>query len=93
MSATTLEQPTYELSPIVEDELFVIQSVMQRLGTPKGLYRVDAKTVWDGNFRVNVYCAEYGDQPVRRVRMTDSFLVSRTGEGITSRPEIVRRYN
>lgn len=89
---TILEPPSLEHLVALDDEQFVIRSVLDQLGRPRNLYRVDAKKVWDNQYRVNVYCAKATDGTIPTVNMTDSFLVGRTEEGISSRPAIERKY-
>jgi hypothetical protein len=66
--------------------------VLARLGRPRHLYRVTVKPLWSDHYRVNVYCTVDPDRPMTTVAMTDSFFVTVTADGITSSPEIERKY-
>lgn len=73
-------------------ELMVVQRVLDQLGTPTNLYRVDAHRVWGDNFRVNVFCALQTGLAVPQILITDSFFVTLTQDGLVARPSISRRY-
>jgi ketosteroid isomerase-like protein len=92
MPNTLLEHPAPEQKPTVGEERLLVQQVLARLGRPRNLHRIDARKVWGDRYRVNVYCADETDRPVKTVSMTDSFFVTfRDGE-LASNPPIARRY-
>ena len=70
----------------------VAQWVLQELGTPKRLLRVEAKPLWGNYFRVNVYCTLDVGVNAKDVAVTDSFFIYRTDDGCLSDPEVVRKY-
>lgn len=91
--------------PVAEEEQEVIahdpaEWVLDQLGTPADLHRVDIKPLWGDYVRVNVFRNEekrdkdaYGHDRVRReVTLSDSFFVLRTGAGFFAHPEVKRRY-
>jgi hypothetical protein len=86
-----LEQPIV-VPPPMKGPRHVADCVLAQLGRPSLLFRVDAKPVGKDRYRVNVYCAQEGDHPVKRVQMTDSFFVTVTEAGIESEPAITRKY-
>ena len=76
----------------INESQFVVDSVLQQLGTPDNLFRIDAKKVWDKKYRVNIYRTALSDCAVKVVRMSDSFCVTVTEKGIESTPTIARKY-
>jgi hypothetical protein len=92
MTLEPAESAAEQHAPAISDEKRVIRQVLDRLGRPKNLYRVDAEKLWDHQYRVNVYCAVESDGPVKTVSMSDSFFVKLTSDGIESKPSIERRY-
>jgi hypothetical protein len=62
--------------------------VLNTLGRPDDLARVDIVHVYDNRYRVNVYRHVEG-----RTRMTDSFFVHDDPDGISSSPPIRRKYH
>lgn len=70
----------------------IVKEVLERLGRPEALYRVDAKRMWGNQYRVNVYCVQEADRPVQGVRISDSFFVTMSDEGLISQPTISRKY-
>ena len=76
-----------------DQEQFVIQRVLLRLGRPKNLIRTIVRKVWDNQYRVNIYCEDEAHCPLRTAYIiTDSFFVTVSGEDIVSKPTISRRY-
>lgn len=92
MATANLERTEPKQIPWVSDRQRVIDAVMAQLGTPRSLVQVYAKNVWGEQYRVNVYCRCFSEDAVRAVRITDSFFVTLTQEGIIADPPIVRRY-
>jgi hypothetical protein len=66
--------------------------VLEELGTPRNLYRVDAKPLWDEYFRVNVYCRQDVGLSAKEMAVTDSFFVFQTNDGYLTNPPIERKY-
>lgn len=91
MSAMLLDAPRSGETPR-EDGSRIGPWVLDRLGTPTSLCRVDTKHLWGQHYRVNVVCWAEGDRPIRTLSITDSFHVIATDDGYVSRPEIDRKY-
>jgi acetolactate synthase regulatory subunit len=91
MESMTLEQTANSRNSRNEEE-FVIEKVLGRLGRPRGLCRVNAQKVGKNQFRVNIYCTVNSDRPINTVSMTDSFFVTVTDDDIVSKPAIDRKY-
>jgi hypothetical protein len=66
--------------------------VLEELGAPKDLLRVEAKPLWGNYYRVNIYCTKDVGLTAKEVAVTDSFFVYRTEDGCLSDPEVVRKY-
>ena len=92
MPNAQLEQPAPKWSPHLSDEQYIVSSVLAQLGHPRNLYRASAERVWDNQYRVNLWCTEESDHPVKKVKMTDSFFVTLTDDGVQSTPAIARKY-
>lgn len=92
MTTTNLEQRVVPSSR-QDHRRTVVDAVLARLGRPASLFRIDAKPVGESRYRVNVYCTEDIDRPVKRVQITDSFFVTVSEAGIESVPEINRKYS
>lgn len=92
MTQAAASSPTTRRQPALDDERYVIHRVIEQLGRPAHLYRINAEKLWGGSYRVNIYCKEESDGPVKAVKMTDSFFVTLAGDEITSVPPIVRKY-
>src|SRR6187455_1187029 len=74
MAAKLIRQP--DALPIEahdEKSRQVAAWVLEELGTPRNLYRVDAKPLWDEYFRVNVYCRQDVGLSAKEMAVTDSF--------------------
>jgi hypothetical protein len=71
-------------------EALVSESVMHGLGRPAGLHRVQARQVFGGNYRVNVFVGE----DAASAKVAHSFFVAADADGkvIESSPAITRRY-
>jgi len=91
MTAVTVEKESRKTED--DREQIVVVQVLDQLGSPKDLFRVDAKPLWDDHFRVNVFRALQTERSVRNVAVTDSFFVTLTGDGIVSRPPIEPKYS
>lgn len=92
MTTAQLERSAPQRPAHLSDEQYVVQCVLARLGRPANLYRINAERVWGRQYRVNLWCALESDRPVKPVKMTDSFFVALTDDGIESEPPIVRKY-
>lgn len=92
MTNAQLERPAPQRSPHLSDEQYVTSCVLAELGRPGNLYRINAERLWGQQYRVNLWCSEESDRPVKTVKMTDSFFVTLTDEGIQSVPPIERKY-
>jgi hypothetical protein len=68
-------------------------AVLERLGKPSNLKRVQVQHLWDDNYRANVWC-EVGER-FQTQNITDSFFLCVSPEGgiITSNPTIEKRYS
>ena len=77
------------------DHSFIIkEAVLERLGKPTNLWKIDVIHLWDNRYRVNMWCEKKG-RIGSTYRITDSFFVITSPEGgiVESRPQIVKRYN
>ena len=90
MTTETVSPPKTNLR--MNESPRIVREVLERLGRPEALYRVDAKRMWGNQYRVNVYCVQAEDQPVKGVRISDSFFVTMSDEGLVSQPTITRKY-
>ena len=71
-------------------EAVVGDNVLSALGRPTGPHRVQARRVWDNNYRVNVLVG----QDAASFTVAHSFFLSADGDGniLTCCPPIVRAY-
>lgn len=92
MATSQLELPASKRPTHLSDDEYVIACVLAQLGRPSNLYRASAENLWGRQFRVNIWCSEESDRPVKTVKMTDSFFVTLTDEGIETLPPIARKY-
>ena len=92
MPNNVLEKSTGLSQSKSDCERLVIQKVLHQLGTPKNLFRTVAKPVSNHQYRVNVYCTDEANRPVKTVSITDSFFVTLSGEDFVSEPTISRKY-
>lgn len=74
------------------DQQVIVDRVLEKLGTPWNLFRVDAKRLWDNTYRVNVYCAFETGGTVPSISISDSFFVRSNADGIESKPPITRKH-
>ena len=68
----------------------IVRHVMDILGQPQDLHRVQVRHLWDDHYRVNVLL---GDDPAS-TRVGHSYFLVVDGQGnvLTSTPEIVKQY-
>lgn len=83
--------PTAETTPIDQDRA-IADRVLDRLGRPRDLFRVQVRSLWGNHFRVNVYREVGCTERIPRVEMTDSFFVTKEGPALLSQPAIERKY-
>jgi hypothetical protein len=71
-------------------EAAIRENVMQGLGRPEGLHQVQARPLWDGNYRVNVFVGA----DAASAKVADSFFLTADADGevLASTPAITRRY-
>lgn len=94
MTNLTLQPPEQKQKDDNDDlQQFVIDQVLNQLGIPDNLFRVDAKHLWDDKYRVNVFCSLSQDRALNDIRITDSFHVTVDDDQIHSAPPIRRKYN
>jgi len=77
----------------VADAAQVEQWILEELGEPGNLLRIEAKPLWDDYFRVNVYTRTDVGLNAKEVAVSDSFFVFKSEAGFLSNPPIVRKYN
>lgn len=95
MQLSTSEQitpATPESTAAGNDGSHVIKEVLRQVGRPEGLMRIEAKQTWGNNYRVNLYCTQKSDHPVKTVAITDSFFVTMGEQGLVSDPPLTRKY-
>jgi hypothetical protein len=93
MAVKFVSQPAVETAVEETKPQSISEWVLQELGTPHNLLRIDAKPLWDNYYRVNVYCAQDVGLSAKEVSVSDSFFVYKTEDGYLSNPEIERKYN
>jgi hypothetical protein len=71
-------------------EAVIRDNVMYDLGRPTGLYQVQVRSLWENNYRVNVFVGA----DAASARVADSFFLAADGNGrvLASNPTITRRY-
>ncbi len=71
-------------------EAVVRDAVTSALGRPPGPHRVQARRLWDGRYRVNVFVG--GD--AASLRVAHSYFVEADGDGkiLSSSPAVARLY-
>src|SRR2546423_64796 len=64
--------------------------VMEALGRPRDLQRVQVRQVWEGHYRVNIFVGV----DLASAKVAHSFFVATDDDGkiVTSTPKIGRRY-
>lgn len=68
----------------------ILGQLMQALGRPTALYRVEVRHLWDNHFRANVFVGATATS----TRIAHSFFLRADEEGniVTSLPDISRKY-
>lgn len=92
MTTTSLENPERAATADTDLGKVVAEMVLSQLGTPKNLYRIDARSLWGNQYRINILCTIAKGHRIDDVRITDSFFVTRTADGIVCQPPIARKY-
>lgn len=80
----------FEAQAVQDLKAVIARQVMQQLGQPINLRRVEVRRLWDNRYRVNVFVgAESASATV-----PNSYFLVVDGEGdiLTSTPEIKRQY-
>jgi hypothetical protein len=93
MTANTVGRSSTERVNHVADAAEVEQWILEELGEPTNLLKVEAKPLWDDYFRVNVYTQTDVGLSAKEVEVSDSFFVFKSEAGFLSNPPIVRKYN
>jgi len=93
MTAETVGRSSTEREQSGADTYEVEQWILDELGEPKNLLRVEAKPLWDDYFRVNVYTSTDVGLSAKEIAVSDSFFVFKSEAGFLSNPPIVRKYN
>lgn len=108
MSNTMVNAPVVSKSKPLNVEQAICSQVLERLGTPELLLKIDAGNVGGNNYRVNVWCTTPPQQMVKNAAgmivqeecligsnvISDSFYVKASPEGgiVSSSPPINKRY-
>ena len=68
----------------------IIGQLLQALGRPTALYRVEVRHLWENHFRANVFIGD----TVTSTRIAHSFFLNADEEGniVASLPDISRKY-
>jgi hypothetical protein len=71
-------------------EAVVLKSVLLGLGRPADLVRAEARLLWEGHYRVNVFVGPHAAS----ARVAHSFFVEADGDGkiLASSPPVTRAY-
>lgn len=93
MTAKTVGRSSTERVHHVADAAEVEQWILEELGEPENLLKVEAKPLWDDYFRVNVYTQTDVGLSAKEVAVSDSFFVYKSEAGFLSNPPIVRKYD
>ena len=78
-------KPTHEQRSSV-----IAGQLLQTLGRPATLYRVEVRHLWEDHYRVNVFVGP--DAASTRVAHSFFVVVDEDGNIIVSKPEITRKY-
>ena len=81
---------------LVDDQpgkLLTYKAILEELGEPTNLLKVEAKPLWDDYFRVNVYTQTDVGLNAKEIAVSDSFFVFKSEAGFLSNPPIVRKYD
>lgn len=68
----------------------IVGQLLQALGQPAILHRVELRHLWDDNYRANVYVG--ADAASMRVAHSYFVMADEAGNIITSVPDITRKY-
>ncbi|HEY7313311.1 MAG TPA: hypothetical protein VH643_28435 [Gemmataceae bacterium] len=88
------EQGTQQSKPAIQTQEqrsgVIIGQLMQALGRPTALYRVEVRHLWDNHYRANVFVGD----TVTSTRITHSFFLMADEDGniVGSVPDILRKY-
>ena len=93
MTAKLVDRSSTERVNHVADAAEVEQWILEELGEPSNLLKVEAKPLWEDYFRVNVYTQTDVGLSAKEVAVSDSFFVFKSEAGFLSNPPIVRKYN
>ena len=93
MTAKSLGRSSTERVNHVADAAEVEQWILEELGEPENLLKVEAKPLWEDYFRVNVYTQTDVGLSSKEVAVSDSFFVFKSEAGFLSNPPIVRKYD
>ena len=93
MTAKTVGRSSTERENPIADAAEVEQWILEELGEPKNLLKVEAKPLWDDYFRVNVYTQTDVGLNAKEIAVSDSFFVFKSEAGFLSNPPINRKYN
>jgi hypothetical protein len=92
MNDAAVDQPETQEFKLTDRTHEVIGAVLAQLGRPAGLERIDAKPLWNNQYRVNLYCRSLEEGSIKRLRIAESFFVTWTAEGIVANPPIAKKY-
>jgi len=87
---TKTKNPVLELRKV--ERRRVSDRVLDALGTPHDLVRVQVRHIKDKTFRVNVWCERWSSSIVKEVFVKHSYWVSLTPDGLVSDPPILSKY-
>src|ERR1700758_4064446 len=89
--------PTQESKPKDQDKqarqqrkAVIVRHVMDILGQPQDLHRVQVRHLWEDHYRVNVLLG--ADPASVKVRHSYFLVADQVGNVLTSTPQIVRHY-
>ncbi len=68
----------------------IVSQLLQALGRPATLYRVEIRHLWDDHYRANVFVG--ADAASTRVAHSFFIVADEDGNIITSVPDITRKY-
>jgi hypothetical protein len=69
---------------------FISDQLMQALGRPAALYRVEVRPLWEDHYRVNVFVS--ADAGSTRVAQSYFLVTDEEGNILASTPKITRQY-
>jgi hypothetical protein len=92
MPTTEQTDPDFHIDPQTRDAMndFIAKQVIQSLGSPADLLKVQVRPLGKDRYRVNVFVGKYGVAS----RIANSFFLKADDEGkiLTSSPTIARLY-